>query len=75
MDGDVTALCCEPEVMSELEFMEFIEFFQFLKFYKIRVQTIIWALPCGSGHPFIRLQALGTGPVSTTVPNAGCLNC
>jgi hypothetical protein len=25
---------------------------------------------CGPGHPFIRLQALGSGPVSTAVPNA-----
>ena len=25
----------------------------------------------GPGYPFIRLQALGAGPVSTAIPNAG----
>jgi hypothetical protein len=27
--------------------------------------------PCGPGYPFIRLQALGTWPVSTTIPYTG----
>lgn len=32
---------------------------------------IFWAYPCGPGYPFIRLQALRAGPVSTSIPHAG----
>ena len=33
-------------------------------------ECVVLGVAFGPGHPFIRLQALGSGPVPTAVPNA-----